>query len=96
MVQIHSLLIQPFSQMVSDLHVGKADIERGITPVDNSQLILHDSRGFEAGEGGNLDTVVKFIKSRNAAESLQDKLHAIWYINYSFYNSFLMHLNDVK
>ena len=82
--------------MVSDLHVGKADIERGITPVDNSQLILHDSRGFEAGEGGNLDTVVKFIKSRNAAESLQDKLHAIWYINYSFYNSFLMHLNDVK
>jgi len=82
--------------MVSDLHAGEADIEREITPVDNSRLILHDSRGFEPGEGGNLETVVKFIKSRNAAESPQDKLHAIWYVNYSFYNSFLMQLTNAK
>jgi len=92
--RIHSLLIQPFLQMVSDLHAGEADIERGITPADNNRLILHDSRGFEAGEGGNLETVVKFIKSRNAAENPQDKLHAVWY-GHSISNMFLMYLTYI-
>ena len=45
----------------------------------NEQFVLHDSKGFEAGEADNLQIVKDFIKRRNDMPDIKDKLHAIWY-----------------
>lgn len=44
----------------------------------NSALIIHDSCGFETGEGGNLNTVKSFIEHRSGKPSLPEQLHCIW------------------
>ncbi|KDQ17212.1 hypothetical protein BOTBODRAFT_600484 [Botryobasidium botryosum FD-172 SS1] len=41
--------------------------------------ILHDSRGFEPGEFGNIRSVEGFINGRKGQARVEDKLHAIWY-----------------
>ncbi|KAF2007591.1 hypothetical protein P154DRAFT_517259 [Amniculicola lignicola CBS 123094] len=45
----------------------------------NSALIIHDSCGFETGEGGYLDHVQDFIDYRSKKPSLSEQLHCIWY-----------------
>lgn len=45
----------------------------------NSALIIHDSRGFEAGETENLKTVTDFINYRSKQATLSEQLHCIWY-----------------
>ncbi|KAF5368786.1 hypothetical protein D9615_010399 [Tricholomella constricta] len=57
---------------------GKADIDKEILSRANDRFVLHDSLGFEPGEGANLDTVLAFIKGRNRMREVKDKLHAIW------------------
>lgn len=45
----------------------------------NSALIIHDSRGFEAGETENLKTVTDFISYRSKQATLSEQLHCIWF-----------------
>ena len=58
---------------------GNHDIEHQIT-YPGSNFIFHDSKGFESGASGELETVWKFIKERSVAAELKDQLHAIWYL----------------
>ena len=50
----------------------------------NNRLILHDSRGFEPGEGDNYDAVKDFIKKRKNEPDIRNQLHAIWYASCSW------------
>ncbi|KAF2676225.1 hypothetical protein K458DRAFT_351997 [Lentithecium fluviatile CBS 122367] len=45
----------------------------------NSALVIHDSCGFETGEGNNLSLVKSFIEYRSEKPTLQEQLHCIWY-----------------
>lgn len=57
---------------------GEADIKREYTSPANPRFILHDSKGFEAGSGGNWDTVKDFLRDRRDLE-LPGRIHAIWF-----------------
>jgi hypothetical protein len=63
---------------VSHDSAGDATIDKEIFSDANRQFVLHDSRGFEAGEVGNLQIVKDFIDKRNAMPDIKDKIHAIW------------------
>jgi hypothetical protein len=56
---------------VSHVDAGKANIEDEILSEDNQQFVLHDSRGFEAGEEGNLKIVTDFIDKRNGMPDIK-------------------------
>ncbi|KAH0555821.1 hypothetical protein GP486_006231 [Trichoglossum hirsutum] len=45
----------------------------------NNALIIHDSRGFEAGESDTLQRVKEFIDWRSSQNTLSEQLHCIWY-----------------
>jgi len=64
---------------ISYVDVGDADIDEEIFSKANEQFVLHDSKGFEAGEADNLRRVKDIIKKRNDMPDIKDKLHAIWY-----------------
>ncbi|KAI6042239.1 hypothetical protein EDC04DRAFT_1029244 [Pisolithus marmoratus] len=57
---------------------GDADIEKEFTSPENDRLILHDSKGFEPGDGGNYETVKSFIEKRKEMPDIKDRLHAVW------------------
>ncbi|KAG9001364.1 hypothetical protein FRB93_012140 [Tulasnella sp. JGI-2019a] len=62
---------------VSEYSPGEAEIDKEITSPDNPRFILHDSRGFEYGEGRNLTTVKDFLRRRRAM-AIRDQVHAVW------------------
>ena len=67
-------------------------IDYEVTYPSNPRFVFHDSRGIEAGaesieatEGAGLselctDFILKFIEDRAQEKSLEDQLHAIWYV----------------
>ncbi|KAI6043694.1 hypothetical protein EDC04DRAFT_636940 [Pisolithus marmoratus] len=57
---------------------GEADIEREFISPENNRLILHDSKGFEPGDGGNYEIVKSFIEKRKKACDIKDQLHVVW------------------
>jgi hypothetical protein len=63
---------------VSESTVGDANINTEIFSKDNERFVLHDSKGFEHGDIGNVKTVQKFIDERNNMPEIKDKLHAVW------------------
>ncbi|KAI6023128.1 hypothetical protein BKA83DRAFT_4273378 [Pisolithus microcarpus] len=64
---------------VADDRPGKARIEDGLISPQNDRFILHDSQGFEPGEGCNYDTVTSFIEARKKKPHIKDQLHAVWF-----------------
>ncbi|KAI5993255.1 hypothetical protein EDD15DRAFT_2439407 [Pisolithus albus] len=64
---------------VADDRPGKAKIEDGLISPQNDRFILHDSQGFEPGEGCNYDTVISFIEARKKEPHIKDQLHAVWF-----------------
>jgi len=64
--------------IVSESTVGDANINTEIFSKDNERFVLHDSKGFEHGDIGNVKTVQKFIEERNNMPEIKDKLHAVW------------------
>ncbi|KIK16782.1 hypothetical protein PISMIDRAFT_685997 [Pisolithus microcarpus 441] len=64
---------------VVDDRPGKAKIEDGLISPQNDRFILHDSQGFEPGEGCNYDTVTSFIEARKKEPLIKDQLHAVWF-----------------
>jgi len=64
---------------VSHDRPGEADINTEIHHSSNDRFILHDSKGFEPGEGANLNIVKRFIEERTQSEMSPDaRLHVIW------------------
>ena len=41
---------------------------------------MHDSQGFEHGEGKNFKKVVDFLKARKGMPNVRDQVHAVWYV----------------
>jgi len=63
---------------VSHGKAGVADINTEIIPTNNEYFVLHDSQGFEHGEGDNFSIVKEFIETRSAMTDVKDQIHAIW------------------
>ncbi|KAG2140935.1 uncharacterized protein EDB93DRAFT_647877 [Suillus bovinus] len=63
---------------VSEHRRGEADIEREFIAPENERFVLHDSQGFEAGDGEIFTTAKKFISCRREMPELRDKIHAVW------------------
>lgn len=57
---------------------GEADIDHEFISPQNNRFVLHDSKGFEPGEEGNVNIVRGFIERRRNMAALKDKLHAVW------------------
>ncbi|KAI6118377.1 hypothetical protein F5141DRAFT_1098208 [Pisolithus sp. B1] len=58
---------------------GKAQIGNGLISSQNDRFILHDSQGFEPGEGRNYDIVKSFIEAKKKEPHIKDQLHAVWF-----------------
>jgi hypothetical protein len=74
-VAIHIL---SFAKPVSHKNPGEHDIDEELSFPQNHRIIVHDSRGFEAGEEANIQKVLDFIERRSKMPALGDRLHVIW------------------
>ena len=66
-------------QEVSEYTSGDADINKEIFIAESNFLVLHDSRGYGAGELKNLQKLKAFINHRVGSANVGERLHAIWY-----------------
>ena len=57
---------------------GDHDIDEAFESDKHPGIIIHDSRGFQAGDTKELDQFEKFIKTRSAIDNPKESLHAIW------------------
>ncbi|KAG1722913.1 hypothetical protein EDB19DRAFT_1954343 [Suillus lakei] len=64
--------------MVSIHKPGEANIDHEFISPQNDRFVLHDSKGFEPGEEGNVNIVRGFIQRRRNMPALKDQLHAVW------------------
>jgi molecular chaperone DnaK (HSP70) len=64
-------------QITSTHKPGEADIDHEFISPQNNRFVLHDSKGFEPGEEGNVNIVRDFIERRKNMAALKDKLHAV-------------------
>jgi len=60
---------------------GEANIETPLSSKLNDRFVLHDSKGFEAGEDDNLSNVKTFIERRKTHGDVKEQLHAVWWAN---------------
>ena len=51
--------------------------------------MLHDSKGFEAGEVDNFNKVKRFISRRAQEPLIKDRLHAVWYVAHTALEKFV-------
>ncbi|OAX34157.1 kinase-like protein [Rhizopogon vinicolor AM-OR11-026] len=64
--------------LASNEQPGQANIENEHISEQNDKFVLHDSNGFEPGEGGNVQIVQEFIQRRRHMKAMGDRLHAVW------------------
>ena len=67
-------------QSVSHSEAGVSNINTAIIASENGRFVLHDSQGFEHGEGDNFKRVVDFLKARKDMPNVRDQVHAVWYV----------------
>jgi len=70
-------------QTVSRSGAGVSNINTEIIARENGSFVLHDSQGFEHGEGENFQKVVNFLKARKDMPNVRDQVHAVWYVYHS-------------
>ena len=59
---------------------GVSNIDTEIKASENGRFVMHDSQGFEHGEGENFKKVVDFLKARKDMPNVRDRVHAVWYV----------------
>ncbi len=62
----------------SDRKRGLHDIRQELVHENRRDLIIHDSRGFEAGDESQIDEVEKFVREKSSRTRMEDRLHVIW------------------
>ncbi|KAG2045693.1 hypothetical protein BDR06DRAFT_965600 [Suillus hirtellus] len=75
-----SLISQAFGvekEIIADDKPGEANIDEELISTRNERFVLHDSKGFEAGDRDNLKIVRDFIDHRGTM-SPEHQLHAVW------------------
>ena len=65
---------------MSHSEAGVSNINTAIIASENGRFVLHDSQGFEHGEGDNFEKVVDFLKARKDMPNVRDQVHAVWYV----------------
>ncbi|EDQ98791.1 uncharacterized protein LACBIDRAFT_296173 [Laccaria bicolor S238N-H82] len=63
---------------VAHSKAGVSNINTPIIASENRRFVLHDSQGFEHGEGDNFKKVVYFLKARKDMPNVRDQVHAVW------------------
>ena len=58
---------------------GEANIDTSLCSKLNDRFVLHDSKGFEAGEDDDLSNVKAFIERRKTHRDVKEQLHAVWW-----------------
>ncbi len=59
---------------------GEHDINDELVFSSNTNFVFHDSRGFESGSEEEVQTMRRFINERANAGTLDERLHAIWFV----------------
>ncbi|KAF6841016.1 hypothetical protein CMUS01_03680 [Colletotrichum musicola] len=75
----------------SDQTRGIHDVRDEITWPGRPDLIIHDSRGFEAGGVEEFNAVEKFLKVKSSELEVDKRLHAIWQVWW-----FCLETNDTR
>ncbi|KAG0697501.1 hypothetical protein DFH29DRAFT_1003677 [Suillus ampliporus] len=57
---------------------GEAEIDTEFISQQNDRFVLHNSKGFEPGGGGNVKIAQDFLERRRNMPDLKDQLHAVW------------------
>lgn len=57
---------------------GDHDINEAFESDSHPGIIIHDSRGFQAGDANEVDQFRRFIKKRSTLSNPKEALHAIW------------------
>ncbi|KAH8822437.1 hypothetical protein DL96DRAFT_351282 [Flagelloscypha sp. PMI_526] len=65
-------------QTVSHRARGESDINQEITSDTNPYFVIHDSKGYEAGDTSIFDELVTFIDDRVKRIELSEKIHMVW------------------
>ena len=68
------------SQNASHSNAGISTINTAIIAKENGRFVLHDSQGFEHGEGENFKNVIDFLKDRKDMSNVRNQVHAVWYV----------------
>jgi hypothetical protein len=64
------------------LQRGEHNIDLELSFSSHNGYVFHDSRGFEAGDDRELQIVQEFVRRRSQEKSLNDRLHAIWFVHF--------------
>ncbi len=67
----------------STLKPGVHDINKPLELRKQPGLLIHDSRGIEAGSDQALQAMGKFVRQRAKAKEPKERLHAIWSVSYA-------------
>jgi hypothetical protein len=65
---------------ISLVQRGEHSIELELRFSHHYGYVFHDSRGFEAGDDRQLGIVQDFVRRRSQEKSLNNRLHAIWFV----------------
>jgi hypothetical protein len=71
------------------LQRGEHNIDLELSFSSHNGYVFHDSRGFEAGDDRELHIVQEFVRRRSQERSLNDRLHAIWFVYFGIHISIL-------
>ncbi|KAL8766023.1 MAG: hypothetical protein Q9194_006392 [Teloschistes cf. exilis] len=63
----------------SDRKCGQHDVQEGFCHENRPDLIIHDSEGFEAGDGSQVQAIGQFVRERSKMPRIEDRLHVIWF-----------------
>lgn len=62
---------------------GDHNINEAFESEHHPGIIIHDSRGFQAGDTRELGQFQDFIKRRSKIDDPKESLHAIWYVQHA-------------
>lgn len=57
---------------------GQHNVREEIVDPNRSDIIVHDSGGFEAGDESQIQAVEDFVKEKSETIEMDKRLHAIW------------------
>lgn len=57
---------------------GDHDIDQAFESPNHPGLLIHDSRGWQAGSENELDLIAKFLRNRAYQKDPGQALHVIW------------------
>lgn len=63
---------------------GVHDINTAFESPNHPGLLIHDSRGWQAGSDQELELIAQFLRHRAFQKEPSEALHVIWYVYIGF------------